>query len=382
MKKVKFTLSLALSFLFLGAGLNSAYGQFPDELIPIYVLPNAPSPDVSEYQTSITYAEIVKPKTVDVFPTIPGIVLDKTYFDKWGILDFDPLNSGIQTISKERFNDYNAKFRIVVAFPYTGGKEKIASLSLTFRSSDTGNNLFGGLEFADNVTEKWKFFPSGTGTATYTYEIDLNKLFDQYPKITEIRFEIWLKDEIVRDPDNANGEGNGYVQVLRPYTLNLAEGITANVPISGYTPSGKNLKFEATVWDDNIGKNLLVTTDRALALGAPKYDKIGSGVENDHPYIKYEVTIPVVKSAINISINYASTPESGPTGNSVVITEDAVWGAAGAIYVTAANPGVVSVYNITGQLVKQEAVSGSRTLALPRGIYIVKLNGKATKVLL
>jgi hypothetical protein len=360
MKKVKFTLSLALSFLFLGAGLNSAYGQFPDEEFPIYVLPYAP--DIQSYTIETKYGSILKPNTISTWSSLSTITVHD--YD-----DYLPIK--VQTLSKKVFNEYNSKTQITVAFTYTGGKEKIASLSLKFLASDTEDNLFGGLELADEVTKKGEFFPSGTGTAKYTYEIDLNKLFDKYPKITAIFFEVWLKDEIVRDPDNANGEGNGYVQVLRPYTLILAEGITATIPINGYTPSGKNLKFEV---NGEADKDLLVSTNRPLALGAPKYEKKRPGV--------YEITIPAVKSAIDITIGYAPTTESGDANGNPVITGDAVWGAAGAIYVNAATPSVVSVYNITGQLVKQEAVSGSKTLALPKGIYIVKLNGKATKVLL
>ena len=41
-----------------------------------------------------------------------------------------------------------------------------------------------------------------------------------------------------------------------------------------------------------------------------------------------------------------------------------------------------SVYSITGALVKQQTVSGTAQIALPKGIYIVQLGNKAYKVVI
>jgi len=92
----------------------------------------------------------------------------------------------------------------------------------------------------------------------------------------------------------------------------------------------------------------------------------------------FDVTIKRVQHDMTIEIN--SAVPTTATGNEAILA-DIVWAASGTLFVKAANPGTLSVYSITGQLVNQTAVSGSYSLALPKGLFIVQLNGKAYKVI-
>jgi hypothetical protein len=373
MKKVKFTLSLALSFLLLGAGLNTANAQFPKEKYSI---------DLKARTSDTTYT--VKVDSVHLFK--PNTVLPSSFASQ--LLSTTSISSNLTnpylllstTDSVNYLNDLNIVHRIIVEFPYVGGKEKIAFLSLLFT---TPAGTFGGIEVADAVTDKTEFFPSGSGNAVYTYDININALLGQYPNISAIHYEVWIDDEIVNHDEDANGEGNVDGKIPRPYTITLGKdlGLANSFPAYGYISSGKDLIFTVT----GVTEALRVKADRIDAASGnpirdndlyplPTVDDLGSG--------NYRVTIKKVQHKLEVDIVYVSSLESSDTNGNAVIAQDAVWGAGGAVYVNAATPGVLYVYNITGQLVKQESVSGSKSFTLPKGIYIVKFNGKATKVLL
>ncbi|MDR2146696.1 MAG: InlB B-repeat-containing protein [Tannerella sp.] len=71
-----------------------------------------------------------------------------------------------------------------------------------------------------------------------------------------------------------------------------------------------------------------------------------------------------------------------PTVSNEAVAENAIWGTSGVLHVKATVPGAVSVYSITGRLIILQNVVGAKTFTLPKGIYIVKLNGVTTKVFL
>ncbi|MDL2279000.1 DUF6383 domain-containing protein [Parabacteroides sp. OttesenSCG-928-G07] len=56
-----------------------------------------------------------------------------------------------------------------------------------------------------------------------------------------------------------------------------------------------------------------------------------------------------------------------------------IYSSAGALIVEAAEPMAVTIYNITGQAVAQQTVDSRASFNLPKGIYIVRTNGKAVK---
>jgi hypothetical protein len=363
MKKVKFTLSLALSFLLLGASLNTANAQFPKEKYSI---------DLTAYASDSTYIATVeaskapKPNQQSTFP--PFVVSLGTADSILSNL-VTPFFQSSNGDSVNRLNDWNIVHTVTVDFPYVGGKEKIAFVSLKFI---TPAGTFGGVEFVESISDKSKFFSSGSGRAKYVYTFNINALFGQYPNISAIHYEVWLDDEIVNHNDDADGEGNVDGRIPRPYLITLGDGLSTDIYINGYTPSGKDFIFKVK---GDAGKKLMVSTNRDTKYNDTKVVgeiKPGTG--------EYEIILKKVQQAINITVGYDPSTES-TTGNAV-IAQDAIWGAGGAVYVNAATPGVLYVYNITGQLVKQESVSGSKSFTLPKGIYIVKFNGKATKVLL
>ena len=72
--------------------------------------------------------------------------------------------------------------------------------------------------------------------------------------------------------------------------------------------------------------------------------------------------------------------DNGTTGIAQLFAETgvSVIGADGGLYISGANKGEVNVYNTAGALVAQQAGNGHT--ALPRGAYIVKVNGVSVKV--
>jgi hypothetical protein len=221
-----------------------------------------------------------------------------------------------------------------------------------------------------------------TGVATYVYKEDMLAMLAKYPIIKSIKYEISLHDE-VGTPDEGEYQPPVYVDktALRGLTINANDGITTNLSAAKtdnddnmivYVPSQKDFVFTAYC-DEEIE----VTTDRGIENDAIKEG--GNGV--------YTITIRKVQFNFNIYLKKAVTPESGAGGDNdetanATITGDAVWAAGGTLYIQAANAGSLAIYNITGQLYKAETISGSYTLSMPKGLYIVQLNGKAYKVVL
>ena len=115
----------------------------------------------------------------------------------------------------------------------------------------------------------------------------------------------------------------------------------------------------------------------------PRYDYVvrepGGLFWLDNGNGSFDVTIKRVQHDMTIEINSAVST-TAITGNEAILA-DVVYAASGTLFVKAANPGTLSVYSITGQLINQAAVNGSYSLALPKGLFIVQLNGKAYKVI-
>ncbi|MDR2147919.1 MAG: T9SS type A sorting domain-containing protein [Tannerella sp.] len=348
MKKFKFTLGLVLSFLLLGASLNNAFGQFPSANVTVSVSrPNWYGADV---------------------PSLSHITVRHQENKLTGIIS----TNGGGNFNKNILNDNYVVDELIVSFDFDGGKELMPYVRRTLTVNGNNNIYLGGMQVADEIVDKGDFTDKD-GTAVYTYRTDLNALLSKYPNLTGISYEIWLNNEMSIDPGNPNGEANAYPGILRPYTLNLADGIVdPNIALQGYTESNKKMTFQVSA---EPGKKLTVGVTPALPQGLK-----GSAKESAQAGV-YDVVIPIVNTAIEINIAYESSSESGEVGNAA-IAADAVWGSRGTLVVNAAKSGVLSVYSITGQLIKQEVVSGGKSITLPRGIYIVKLNGVTSKVLL
>jgi hypothetical protein len=91
----------------------------------------------------------------------------------------------------------------------------------------------------------------------------------------------------------------------------------------------------------------------------------------------YTVTIPGVIQPIDVVIEAPVTPGTG----TAAITGNSVWSAGRRLYIQAVAPGEAQVYAQSGALVKAIPYAAGETVTeLPAGIYIIKANGKAQKV--
>ena len=219
-----------------------------------------------------------------------------------------------------------------------------------------------------------------SGVARYVYSQDAIALFKKYP-IYSISYEVSIHDEIgelgqeAYEPPMMTEPTD-----MRGLTFDIGEGITTNIPMNTigntlYVPSFMNYTF--TVFSE---KEIVATSNRS----ADPND--GIVVEKDKTQANaYLVTVKRVQSNFNITVVQKGSTQSDTgddtTGNDGAAI-DAVWGANGTLYVNAATPGTISIYSVTGQLYRQEAISGSYTLSMPKGLYIVQFNGKAYKVVL
>ncbi len=426
MKKVKFTLGLALSMLFLGANVsNAAYDNSKPNngsiRVAAYIkacefyagdgvtLHQVAADPAGKWHANLNYPNLgagyasgLGIQTNDAASGIYNWAYGYNITNPYTGRTVDYYLDTLQT--SPTYNDYigtglfyyhaknNATVynRLKVQLGYVNGNELMPVIKRTitygkwtYNANQDRNNLT-----SINVTQidyliadsSWfkPYMDRKSGIATYIYHDQVKPMLDK-EVIYSIDYEISVHDEVA-SPGN-----NDYtppvmsdVTILRGVKLEAENGITTN-PISegdktivAYTPSHEDYTFKAF-----SNKPIVVTTDRGRdAEGVKVLDnKDGS----------FDVTIRRVQTNIVVSIKSASTEsgtgEDGTTGNPT-ISGDAVWAANGTLYVQTANPATVSVYGVTGQLNKQAPVNGSYSVSMPKGIYIIQLNGKAYKVVL
>ena len=160
-------------------------------------------------------------------------------------------------------------------------------------------------------------------------------------------------------------------------TIEAEKGITTTPnSLGGPIYVESNYDFIFRVYSD---RDITVTTSRGR-------DADGVLIVNNHNGT-YGVTIRRITSNFVIYVKYANTTQSGTgennqTGNTSMAS-DAVWAAGGMIHVRTANPaGTLAVYTMTGLLYKQLSVNDNYSLPLPKGHYIILLNGKSYKIVL
>jgi hypothetical protein len=247
---------------------------------------------------------------------------------------------------------------------YNGDKE-CNELS-SAQELSTFNNLDDTPHFLPDMDNK-------SGIATFTYKDDVLALLAQYPAIKSIKYEIAIHDE-VGSGGNHQPPVNTDNTIMRCPTIKTEDGITTDRNDGFCTESQKDLVF--TVY---CNEEIEVTTTRGN-------DEQGVRIENNGDG-SYKVTIRQVKSNFTIFVKKLIIAESGTGGENgetlnTAIMKDAVWAAGGTLYVNTVNAGTLAIYNVTGQLYKSENISGNYTLSMPKGVYIVQLNGKAYKVVL
>ena len=134
---------------------------------------------------------------------------------------------------------------------------------------------------------------------------------------------------------------------------------------------------DVTVSKSEEGKHYEGTGDLTLASPIGKVSVTLDG--NIYSAVTYEFTINVTWNSLPIIVTFTSDKKTsgveGINGESV-----AVYGMAGAVVVSGYN-GAVDVYSVDGRLVESVAVDGNAEIALNGGLYIVRVGGKAYKVL-
>ncbi len=434
MKKVKFTLGLALLMLFLGASVSHAAITYDNSkpnngAIPVSIYANkcefyagdgvtlhkVAADPTGPYQYNVNYPDLVSgwqfpanslhdndaAWTISNFWSY-GNPLSASAYDylinetpgSAGYLNY--YVPGIPTGTTAGLFYYNVKGgtsaynRLQVQLGYVNGNELMPVIKrtitvgkFTYNASQGRNNLSSeNIELYDYLVADSSWFKPSmdrkSGIATYIYRDQILPMLNDHI-IYSIKYEVSVHDEVA-SPGN-----NDYqppvmsdITILRGVTLKADNGITTN-PLSegdnvivAYTPSHEDYTFKVF-----SNKPIVVTTDRGRDTEGVKVldNKDGS----------FDVTIRRVQTNIVVSIKSASTEsgtgEDGTTGNPT-ISGDTVWAANGTLYVQTANPATVSVYSVTGQLHKQASVNGSYSIAMSKGIYIVQLNSRVYKVVL
>ena len=442
MKKMKFTLGLMLSMLFLGA--NVGYAQ------PYYynsALPHSGAIELALYVQGCDYYKSISVAKVAVDDILTGYPVDQSATITTGLPGFDnyafqyfplslawPYGSGewksipmsyedqdyffnipanryftnpggisgtgsgnlFYYLEKSKTQVYN---RLEVELKYTAGNElhpilkRYMFLGQWETVYDIDNDLWrnelvpNGIVLETIITadpvESW-FRPDmdrGNGPAKYVYKDQILPLLDDYI-ITAMFYELAVYDEY----DNAGSTVYPIAQPLpqdvRKILIESAEGITTTPNTLGnaiYVPSLKDFVFTAYSESEITAETITLHqpygdfTEIRTAAG-----KKGVLVK-DNKNGSYTITIQRVNDEMLIRINNEASVSSGDTGNEA-FAADAVWAASGTLFVQAATPATLSVFTVTGQLFFQTSVNGSYSMTLPKGLYIVQLNGKAYKV--
>jgi hypothetical protein len=430
MKNVRFTLVFALSMLFLGAGTTKAYDLKPEKPAKPYdstqwairtdlkVLASAAflnTPGLWSPSTQANNQGVIWGKETRTYNGT-GIAAEYTastayfYGGAAGIYgydlrayDFDSKKSSYTTVTKhyKAILDDLKKIKTVkeahvgtIKLLYDEGQElkpfvrrKVYGAEWKY-DAILDSNVWApnGIVISDqllpvSVYDKLNFAEGG-GTAVYKFESEYYSLTEKY-RIWAIEYTVWTNYEF-----GPNFSGGSFANPV----LNRALKITADPEINlgdlyreqiYRVSSSKDYKFPIIVED---GKEPFVVVSRED--GADKYGHAvpkATVVPVPGEDGLWQITLFEVNTDILIDITLNDTNGVGggdDTNNEALGGADAVWSTGGALYVKAATPSTLAIYNVTGQLYKQIPVSGSYTLSLAKGIYIVKLNNKAYKVVL
>ena len=221
--------------------------------------------------------------------------------------------------------------------------------------------------------------------ATYLYFDDILPLLNKYP-IYSIEYEVFIKDEMDNnmDLDPLGTLPNNTIGVQ----LAPDDGITtlpnhlsgAGPDLMFYAPK-ENWTFKAfSKTPITVTLEPLYESDAYRTI--PDADKAFIIVDNEDG--SFDITIKRILFNYKIGISSVTSSsgdgDGGQTGN-LALGKNFVYAALGTLYVQTDSPATLSIYSVTGQLFKQVSVSGNTTLPIPKGLYIVQLNGKAYKVI-
>ena len=203
----------------------------------------------------------------------------------------------------------------------------------------------------------------GKTSHTYTLQYEQPAAGEQYPGF----LNIVMNDQNIGDPDQSativiteTGEGT-CTFTLPNFSLGM--------------PFGDIVVENVTVTEADGVKSYNGAGDLTLVVGQVHVDLNGEIDANN----SCDFTINVTWNSLPIVVTFTSEEKTsgveGISGESV-----AVFGMAGAVAVSGYN-GAVDVYSVDGRLVESVSVDGNAEIALNGGLYIVRVGGKAYKVL-
>ena len=163
--------------------------------------------------------------------------------------------------------------------------------------------------------------------------------------------------------------GGGYIEVWTSDSYN--EGDEETFPA---IPAGD----QYAMWDEIEGESVCIFIYPqageellSLTINGEDYD-FATDLE-EYGDIFYEPTEP-----LNIVAEFSGNWNSV---ESTEVAENTIYAVAGGVQVEAAEATNVEVYSIAGTLVAEKVISGTSTIALAKGVYIVKAAEKVTKVI-
>ena len=437
MKKMRFTLGLMLSMLILGANVANAQfnyglssnaniavtitvhpcGFYADnvEIGTVYydpILPNYPSydPIVDPYGvfTSRFIYDRLETKTVTSTPfTIPYGANSSTnrdwIYNSSNILT--SVNAGGNLLYWKEKGQAKVYNDIYIALDYTEGNELKPAVFRTITLGEwrtqssrnvvvpvTTKKIYSQLnpERDPNYVHFRPIMDRKTNTAEYFLRDDILSLLNNYI-IYSIEYEVVIHDEVDYnmglDPLGTLPHNKMGVQ-LNPEVgdgiFTFPNHLSGSGPDRLYFVPVDNWTFTAfsktPLTKENVTLEPLYESDAYKTI--PDVDKavivtdIGDGL--------YDITIRKILFNYKIGISSATSTsgegDGDQTGN-LALGKNFAYAALGTLYVQTDSPATLSIYSVTGQLVKQMQVTGNTSLPLPKGLYIVQLNGKAYKVI-
>ena len=319
------------------------------------------------------------------------------YFD-YALNEWIPYNGEgnlLYYLKKDNTKAYN---RIQVELKYIEGNElqPIVIRKITFGRWETVRNpsnanqrrndlIYDGgwVEQVIDPDTAWfrPYMDRMNDVAYYVYEDQILPLLLNNPPIYSIEYFISVHDEFDTPGGNDYQPPVGAdVTVTRSIQIFPEIGIKTDPSTLGsvlYVPANKEFTFK--VFSDKDINVIAEAANPSVKLPPGRlvtWELTG--------FNTYTVTIRSVQHNLNIYVTAANSSsgegDGDQTGN-LALGKNFAYAALGTLYVQTDSPATLSIYNVTGQLVKQMQVTGNTSLPLPKGLYIVQLNGKAYKVI-
>lgn len=249
--------------------------------------------------------------------------------------------------------------------------------------------LKGGAPVIDYLKATFTLTDATSGIASYSYTLDGNssnkvennsvggkaeESFTVTDKAGQHQMELTVTDVA----GNTETSSISFELKSKPYippvvsnyytvTLPEVEGVTLNRKPGGHTvEEGYDFLFTLTL---DAGYDLsvpVVTTNRGETLT---------------PDIAGRYRIRNVEEDITVSIT-GVFPNDDPTSNAVINGEVQVKALGSTLYIYTPKEETLSVYTLTGHLLKQQRTTGSTEHRLPAGLYLVRVDGRTYKVVI